>query len=251
MPIQLVVFDWAGTLIDFGSRAPVLAFVEAFAKKRIAVTEEQARAPMGLHKKDHVREMLKALGRPWTEADVVELYHVVTPLQLEAARACATLVPEAAACAAFLRDRGIKVGTTTGYFHAALDVCLAAAKEQGFVPDASVCADDVPHGRPAPWMTFRLMERLNVFPPGAVLKVGDTRADMAEGKNAGAWAVGVTDSGNEIGLSEAAFRELSEADREARREKARDALLDAGADAVIDTLAELPDAIAAIEGMMG
>ncbi len=249
MPIQLVVFDWAGTLIDYGSFAPVHAFQKAFATKGIPVTTAETRRPMGLHKKDHIREMLKAMARPWTEADVEELYQIVTPLQLAKAKECAKLIPGVPAVARDLRARGLKIGTTTGYFHAALAVCLAAAKEQGFEPDAAVCADDVPNGRPAPWMMFRLMEQLNVYPPRAVLKVGDTPIDMAEARSAGAWAVGVVDSSNEMGLTETEFAALDPDDRDRRRAAVRDVLLEAGADATIDTLAELPEAIAAFEAM--
>lgn len=249
MPIQLVVFDWAGTLIDFGSCGPALAFQQAFAAKGIAVTPADARRPMGLNKKDHVREMLRAAGRPWTEADVEELYAAVTPLQVKLAAERGTLIPGVVETVRLLRDRGIKVGTTTGYFRAALDVCLEAAKQQGFEPDATACPDDVPQGRPAPWMLFRVMEALGVYPPRAVLKVGDTPADMAEAVNAGAWALGVVDSSNEMGLTEAEFAGLSESEREARRAAVRDVLLNAGADATIDSLVELTDAIAAFEAM--
>ena len=31
-PIQLVVFDWAGTTVDHGCFAPVAAFIESFAR---------------------------------------------------------------------------------------------------------------------------------------------------------------------------------------------------------------------------
>ncbi|QEL15377.1 phosphonoacetaldehyde hydrolase [Limnoglobus roseus] len=249
MPIQLVVFDWAGTIIDFGSCAPVHAFHKAFATKGIAVTMAETRRPMGLHKKDHIREMLKAMGRPWTEAEVEELYQIVTPMQLAGARECARLIPGVPETARLLRERGLKIGTTTGYFHAALAVCLSAAKEQGFEPDAAVCADDVPQGRPAPWMMFRVMEKLNVYPPKAVVKVGDTPIDMAEARSAGTWALGVVDSSNEMGLTEGEFAALAPAERERRRAAVRDVLLDAGADGTIDTLAELPEAIEAFEAM--
>lgn len=250
MPIQLVVFDWAGTIIDFGSCAPVLAFQQAFAAKGIAVGTAETRRPMGVHKKDHVREMLKAQGRPWTEAEVDELYQIATPLQLKFAAERGRLIPGVVETVRLLRDRGIKVGTTTGYFRAALDVCLTAAKEQGFEPDEAVCADDVPRGRSAPWMLFRVMERLNVYPPRSVLKVGDTPIDMAEAVNAGAWALGVVDSSNEMGLTEPEFAALPDDERERRRTAVRDVLLNAGADATIDSLVELPDAIAAFEAML-
>jgi phosphonoacetaldehyde hydrolase len=51
MAIRLVVFDWAGTVIDFGCCAPVAAFRDAFAKLGVPVSVAEARAPMGLHKK--------------------------------------------------------------------------------------------------------------------------------------------------------------------------------------------------------
>jgi phosphonoacetaldehyde hydrolase len=103
---------------------------------------------------------------------------------------------------------------------------------------------------PTPWAIFRLMESLNVFPPSAVLRVGTTANEMAVAKNAGAWALGVTDTSCETGLSEAAFAAMAEDERERIREKVRSLFLDEGADAVIDSLAELMDAIEAIEGLM-
>ena len=86
--IKLVVFDWAGTTIDFGCQAPTGAFVSSFATKGVDVSLIEARGPMGLHKKDHIRAMLRneaigarwrsAVGRDWTETDVEELYRDVT-----------------------------------------------------------------------------------------------------------------------------------------------------------------------------
>ena len=50
--------------------------------------------------------------------------------------------------------------------HAA-QVVYDAAKKQGFVPDFTICADEVPTGRPEPWMIFRAMEALGVYPPSS------------------------------------------------------------------------------------
>jgi phosphonoacetaldehyde hydrolase len=251
--IKLVVFDWAGTVIDFGSQAPAGAFVESFAEAGVSVSIEEARRPMGLHKKDHIREMLRtaeiagrwraATGADWSEADVDRLYQSVTPKQVAAAKKYSALVPGVIECVAELRNRGVKIAGTTGYFHEAADVIYAAARGQGFAPDFVMCADDVPAGRPAPWMIFRAMEALNVYPPRAVVKVGDTVIDIADGLNAGVWSVGVIDSSNEMGLSEAEFEALPDADRDTRRAAVRRRYEKAGADAVIGTLAELPPLI--------
>jgi phosphonoacetaldehyde hydrolase len=89
-------------------------------------------------------------------------------------------------------------------------------------------------------MVFRVMEALSVYPPAAVVKVGDTVADVEEGRNAGAWSVGVIDSSNEMGLAEVEFNGLSAAERADRRRAVRDRFEAAGAHAVVNTLAELP-----------
>jgi phosphonoacetaldehyde hydrolase len=251
--IKLVLLDWAGTVLDFGCRAPAGAFVAAFAGAGVTVSITEARGPMGLHKKDHIRAMLKvpeigqrwqgATGKAWTEADVDALYRTVTPMQVEAAKKHAELIPEVLACVAELRKRGIKIAGSTGYFREAAEVCYTAAERQGYKPDFAICADEVPAGRPAPWMIFRAMEALDVYPPTAVVKVGDTLIDIADGQNAGVWSVGVVDSSNEIGLSEAEWSALSEEDKDARRSVVHDRYAEAGADAGIDSLAELPELI--------
>ena len=235
--IQLVIFDWVGTVIDFGACAPAEAYMKAFLAKGIDVSPAGIRAMMGINTKDQIRELLKG------ENEVEEMFRTVLPLQVEAAKACCTLVPGVLECVAHLRSLGIKIGATTEYSRAVAEVCYAAAREQGFVPDFTVCADDVPAGRPAPWMIYRVMEALNVYPPTTVVKIGDTRIDIEDGVNAAAWSVGVTDSSSEMGLSPKEFAALPEADREQRREAIRETFFAAGADGAMDTLADLPELI--------
>jgi phosphonoacetaldehyde hydrolase len=251
--IKLVVFDWAGTTIDFGCMAPAGAFVAAFAARGVSVTLAEARGPMGLHKKDHIRAVLRtesvsakwraATGRDWTEADIDELYRDVTPRLLEAIARHSDLIPGVVSTVGALRSRGLKVAATTGYFRAAADAVRAAAKRQGYEPDFAICADDVPAGRPAPWMIFRCMEALNVYPPAAVLKVGDTPVDIEEGRNAGCWSAGVIDSSNEMGLTETELTALPQPDLGARRDNIRSRFCDAGAHAALPQLDYLPDLI--------
>jgi phosphonoacetaldehyde hydrolase len=250
MAIRLVVFDWAGTVIDFGCFAPVAAFRDAFAELGVTVSVDEARAPMGLHKKDHIRVMLHDpdVGRRWvevhgreaSESDVERLYAIVTPLQTAAAGRHGDLVPGLLECVAALRRRGIKIGGTTGYFRAAADAAREAAAKQGYSPDVSICADDVSVGRPAPFMLFRVMEATGVYPASDVLKVGDTGHDIAEGRNAGARSVGVIDSSSEMGLTYEEFQALSQPERTRRRDEVGAKLTAAGACAVVRSLVELP-----------
>ena len=83
------------------------------------------------------------------------------------------------------------------------------AEKQGYKPDSTVCAGDVPEGRPAPWMCLRNAEHLQIYPMEALVKVGDTLPDIQEGLNAGMWTIGLVMTGNEIGLNEAELNALS------------------------------------------
>jgi phosphonoacetaldehyde hydrolase len=251
--IGLVVFDWAGTTVDFGSFAPVAAFMDVFAEQGVSVTPAEARGPMGLHKRDHIQALLDAptIGKRWkethgrdsTDADCEALYQAFIPRQLEVIERHCRLVPGLLDCVSELRKRGIKIGATTGYFRAAAERVYAAAKEQGFIPDHSACADDVSCGRPAPWMIFRNMEALDVFPPRRVLKIGDTIPDIEEGHNAGVWSAAVLNSSNEVGLTEAELKELPDESREALLRSAALTFENAEADAVIASLDGLPQLI--------
>ena len=58
--IKAVILDWAGTVVDHGSRAPMGAFVRAFAQFGVAISIEDARGPMGMAKWDHIRAVGQA-----------------------------------------------------------------------------------------------------------------------------------------------------------------------------------------------
>ncbi len=251
--IKLVIFDWAGTTIDHGCFAPISAFIKAFKACGVDLTPQQARGPMGLHKQDHIRSLFQLdeiaaqwefiHQRSWTEDDVKHIYETFMPLQIEEAKLFTDLVPDLCETISILRDQGIKIGSTTGYPRIVADSVLEAAKAKGYAPDFSMCADEVPAGRPAPWMIYRNMEALNVFPPSAVVKVGDTVPDIEAGLNAGTWTVGLTQTGSEVGLTVAEFAALSDEQKADQLAIAETKLKNAGAHFVIPTLQGLPDII--------
>lgn len=256
--IRLVVLDWAGTTVDFGCFAPVASFAMALRRHGISVTDEQVRRPMGLAKLDHLRALLSIPdlsdqwrarhGRAWDEADLDRIYRDdYVPLQMEAIAGHDRLVPGLLPVVEALRARGLKVATTTGYFRDAARLVFDSATRQGYVRDLDVLPDEVLAGRPAPWMIFRAMETLGVYPPSSVVKVGDTPADIAEGRNAGAWSVGVIASGSGVGLTESAWAALPDGDRSEIVESVRLEFERAGAHASIETLAELPGLIEELE----
>jgi len=249
-PLRGVIFDWAGTMVDFGSRAPVGALTTLFQRRGVSVSEEQARAPMGLHKRDHIRAMLNESaigaafttrhGLPFSEADVEAMYTDLLPLTLAAVRDHATLIPGAAALCETLRKQGLRIGSTTGYSREMMAELLPIAARQGYRPDAVVTVSDVPAGRPAPWMCFRNAEQLDVYPMAALVKIGDTVADVGEGQAAGMWTVGFSRCGNEVGLSEAALSSLPVAEASQRIERAAARLREAGAHYVVEGPADVP-----------
>jgi phosphonoacetaldehyde hydrolase len=247
--IRAILFDWAGTTVDHGSRAPAEVFVEIFRRRGLAITTAEARGPMGKAKRDHIAAILamprvaeawRSLeGRPPGESDIDRLYDDFLPLQREALTRHSDVIPGVPEVVAECRRRGIAIGSTTGYTRALMDVVAPLARAGGFAPDAIVCADDVPRGRPAPWMIFRAAERLGVFPMAAVAVVDDTVVGIEAGRNAGAPTIAVTRTGNSLGLSRDEVAALDPADLSARLEAASAEFRRAGADHVIESVADL------------
>lgn len=248
--IQLVVFDWAGTTVDHGCFAPVAAFIEAFRSNGVEATVAEARAPMGLHKMDHIRTMFQmeriaaqwkeVKGQDWTENDVKSIYETFMPFQMKMVEQYTDLVPGALDCFDWLKQKGIHIGSTTGYPRVVADVVIPVAAKNGYNPEVVLCADEVSQGRPAPWMIYRNMEALNIFPPKAVVKVGDTIPDIHAGLNAGVHTVGVTQTSSEVGLTVDEFNALSAEEQTACLQKAENVLRGAGAEHIIQSIADLP-----------
>jgi len=247
---KAVVFDWAGTVIDFGSFAPMGAFVETFAKFDVEVTIADARKPMGLPKRAHIAAMLaephiagrwkSAHGSLPGEAEIDRVYEVFVPRNVEVVTDYCTLVPGVADVVAYLKQRNIKIGSTTGYTRSIMERVLPLAKAQGFSPENLVCADDLPFGRPTPIGMYKCFLDLMVWPASAVIKVDDTEPGIAEGVAAGCVTVGVALSGNEAGLTVEEFGSLDDIRKTEIRARAGQKLRAAGAHHVIDTVADLP-----------
>ena len=134
---------------------------------------------------------------------------------------------------------GIKIGSCTGYVQEMMDVLVPSAREKGYAPDAAFCSSDTPAGRPYPWMCYLNAIALGVYPMEAMVKIGDTVADIEEGLNAGMWTVGIVKTGNEMGLTEADLNALDPAELDARVGEIRDRFEAAGAHYILDRTAEV------------
>ncbi len=248
--VEAVIFDWAGTTVDFGCFAPVQAFVEVFKEFGIEPTMDEVRAPMGMLKIDHIRTMLRMpriqncwmekYGKQPDDEDAHKLFNIFEEKLIGILHLYSNPKPGVIDVMQELRQKGIKIGSTTGYNDKMMAIVVPAAEERGYKPDVWFSPDATNQkGRPYPYMVFRNMEALEVQDVRKVIKVGDTVSDIREGKNAGVLSAGVVIGSSEMGLTEAEYNALSEDDREWKCNEVAKKFKEAGADKIFYTLEDL------------
>lgn len=242
--MEAVIFDWAGTIVDYGCFAPVQVFTEVFRNAGVEPTMEEVREPMGMLKWAHIRTMLEMprikaawkekYGRDPEDADANKMYESYEPALLNILDQYSDPKPYVLEVVKELRNRGIKIGSTTGYTDVMMKIVVSKAAELGYTPDCWYSPDSTGNmGRPYPYMIFKNMEQLKVTSVDKVIKVGDTISDIKEGKNAGVFAIGVLEGSSLVGLSEEEFEALSEEEKDEKLSLAEKKYKEAGADAVV------------------
>lgn len=255
--LKAAIFDWAGTTIDFGSFAPMGVFVETFKAFGIDISIAEARAPMGLPKRDHIVAVLKQprIEKAWQEkhgkitdnSDIDALYAHFLPLNEAIVHNYASLIPGTLEVITDLRQRQMKIGSTTGYTRSIMNHVLPLAKEQGYEPDNLVCAGDLPFGRPTPLNMYQCFLDLCVWPAHLTVKIDDTGVGIIEGVAAGSWTIGLALSGNEAALSLEDYQAMDKNARQDLLAHIAPRLKAAGAHYVIETIADLIPIIDDIE----
>ncbi|MHC4180026.1 MAG: phosphonoacetaldehyde hydrolase [Planctomycetota bacterium] len=256
-PLKAALLDWAGTTLDYGCCAPAVVFLEVFKREGVEITLEEARQPMGAHKKVHIHKVTqipsvakrweRVRGRPPNETDVERMFEQFIPLQIGCLADYADLIPGCLEAVQAMRGRGMKIGSTTGYNVEMMAVLMEEAKRRGYEPDATVCAAEVPEGRPAPWMCLENAKRLGIYPMEAMVKVDDTIPGIDEGLNCGMWTIGLAKTGNEIGLTERQIEALPEEEYRRRIARAYQRMAQAGAHYVVDGIGDILDCLDDIE----
>ena len=221
--VKGVIFDWAGTTIDYGCKAPMAVFRKVFAEEGVPISVAEARAPMGVHKKVHIRKItqlpavaerwMKVYSRPPNETDIEKMYAKFVPQQLECLANYCDLIPGTLETVKFIRDRKWKIGTTTGYTYEMKKILLSEAKKRGYSPDSMVTADGVQEGRPFPFMVRKSCDCLDL-PLFSTVKVDDTPDGVIEGVAAGTWGVHLFQTGNEVGLTEEELNRLPQEEKQ-------------------------------------
>ncbi len=258
--LKAVLLDWAGTTMDYGCYAPAVVFAEIYKRFGVEISMGEAREPMGAHKRVHILQISQqdgvrsrwtsVHGVPPTEEDVDRMFAEFVPAQLKVLAEYADLIPGTLDACRNFRERGLKIGSTTGYTQEMMDLLYREAADRGYAPDSSVCASEVPAGRPEPWMCLKNAMNLGIYPMEACVKVGDTMPDILEGLNAGMWTIGLAMTGNEVGLNEAEIAALDPAILERKRARAYARLAQAGAHYVADGISDVPPLLDAINARL-
>jgi phosphonoacetaldehyde hydrolase len=249
LKLRAVIFDWAGTTVDFGSLAPTRTLQKVFEQFGVPLYESEARRDMGLPKRNHIARILsiERVQAAWKvshgsgplEADIDCVYERFVPLQCDCLSEYSTVIDGVPEAVERIRSRDLRVGSTTGCTRPMLDLVVSRSARERSVLDVSLSPEDVGASRPHPFMIFENAVRLQVYPLAGIVKVEDTAADIQEGLNAGAWSVGVAKTGNMISLSKTDLDALPEEGLNIRLRSDRTELERAGAHYVIDTMDEL------------
>ena len=166
-------------------------------------------------------------NRNWTEEDVVSIYKEFEKHLFASLEEYTTPIPGVIEVIEKLKRDGIKIGSTTGY-----------------------TSNNLPAGRPQPYMIYQNMIDLAIPSVQSVIKYGDTIADIKEGVNAGVWTVGVILGSNEMGLTQEETGKLPAEELNRRMAAVRKRMYMAGAHYVVNTIAELPEIIEIINHKM-
>jgi len=200
--IDLVIFDMAGTTVK-DEKEVESCFWTAAEQTGLITTHERIVSMMGWSKRLVFETLWKEQLVNISDREISEktdhsykifkevLEHHYKSENVIPAEGCPEIFQ-------FLKGLNIKIGLTTGFYREVTDIILhklgwLPGNNQQTVVDFTVASDEVPLGRPYPYMIFKTMEALRVQNVRHVIKIGDTPSDLGEGKNAGcAFSFGVT-----------------------------------------------------------
>lgn len=193
--IELVIFDLGGTTIEDAGQVPQ-AFATVLRSHGIEITDEALRAVRGASKREAIRHFLAQQSSGGdagiaarTEEIFAEFRQCLAALY---AQSGIRAIPGAADTFAWLHQMGVKVALNTGFDRVITELILQAVGWDKDTAEAIVCGDDVPQGRPAPYLIFHALELTGVTSMHRVANVGDTSLDLQAGRNAGVcWNIGV------------------------------------------------------------
>jgi phosphonatase-like hydrolase len=196
--VQLVVFDIAGTTVLDGGNVAT-AFTAAMQEQGYAIDKTEVNPLMGYKKPLAIRMLLEKHEKDparITDALIGAIHERFVGLMIHYYQTGNGVEPLPGVDKVFtyLREKGVKIGLDTGF---SKDIAQAILDRLGWEKEGKVnyvvASDEVPSGRPAPFMIQKMMQEAGISDPRQVVKIGDTEVDINEGLNAGClFSIGVT-----------------------------------------------------------
>lgn len=182
---DLIVFDMIGTTIQPSNAIPE-AFRSAFIDLKVDLSDEQIAAIRGKSKREAITDLLtKALGAGNSVSYRDQVYDAFQArLKDHYGSGGAQAIAGAAETFAWCKSVGSRVALTTGFDRSIVDLLLSSLAWEHVV-DTVICNDDVPEGRPAPFLIQKAMEATGIDIVDRVASIGDTVSDLQAGVNAG------------------------------------------------------------------
>ena len=195
-PIELVVFDMAGTTVSEGG-AVYQCLRDTLIANGLETPTDALQEVKGMDKYEALRILIERSAMREELLPGLDAIHedfVDRMIEFYRADPAVGETPGASETFRRLRQAGVKVALDTGFSRDIAQTLINRLNwERDELIDASVTSDEVDRGRPHPDMIRRLMLKLGVSDPRRIAKVGDTPADLLEGKNASCGLiVGVT-----------------------------------------------------------
>lgn len=221
--IKLFVFDLAGTTVDDsieGVPLVAIAMREAFHKHGYNIDVNVVNKYRGMEKKDALQSILNELHKqndtsPNIDVDV--LFRDFKYFLNENLSSIKNEIPGTTEVFQKLKSTGVKIAVGSGFPHGVVEAITRTLNWTGLV-DFVCSAEKAGHGRPHPAMIQSAMKVFDINDPRTVVKVGDTKVDVEEGKNAACWTISVLTG-----------------------TQSRDFIMESKPDFVVDSIADLPD----------
>jgi len=186
MNLRAVIFDIAGTTVSDKGFVKE-AFTRSFQKNGFSISGYEADAVMGYKKITAIQMIVDQNNLQWDNQMIQKVHHDFSD-EMKNIYSEVDVLPLPGVIETFewLQSRNIPFGLNTGFTRDITDALLNRLhwNETNYAK-YTICSDEVPEGRPAPFMIQRLLEYFDVENASECIKVGDTEVDILEGKNSG------------------------------------------------------------------
>ena len=224
--LKLVVFDMAGTTVDDtinGEPLVTIAFMETFSKHHsppIQLTPQQINPHRGKSKKEAIKQLLLQYSKPplsntnssSISSTVNTLFHQFELILNRHINSISKEQPGTTPLFKYLKEKGVLIAVGSGFSEGVVQQLVtnmgwnkhssSASSSSSSSSSSSPSSPLISYlgsvdrvggrSRPDPAMVIDAMKVLSITDPSSVLKIGDTVADIEEGKNAGVKTIGVT-----------------------------------------------------------